>query len=151
MENQCIDVALPMHMTLADIFKFISKEKLGVLSSISAGGTVQSALVGIAATPELEIVFDTLNTTRKFHNLTSNPRCSLVIGWSKETTVQFEGAACLPTGPELDRYRQIYFTIWPDGPSRLNWPGLVHFLVTPIWIRYSDFDQSPPLIQEFSF
>jgi len=27
----------------------------------------------------------------------------------------------------------------------------VYFVVRPKWIRYSDFDQNPPLIQEFTF
>jgi hypothetical protein len=30
----------------------------------------------------------------------------------------------------------------------MSWPGIVYFVVRPAWIRYSDFDQSPPLIRE---
>lgn len=45
----------------------------------------------------------------------------------------------------------IYFKAWPDGPTRMNWPGIVYFVVRPQWIRYSDFDQDPPLIREFQF
>jgi hypothetical protein len=33
----------------------------------------------------------------------------------------------------------------------MSWPGIVYFVVRPAWIRYSDFDQDPPLIREFSF
>jgi hypothetical protein len=32
----------------------------------------------------------------------------------------------------------------------MNWPEIVYFIVRPTWIRYSDFDQDPPLIREFS-
>jgi hypothetical protein len=32
----------------------------------------------------------------------------------------------------------------------LSWPGIVYFVVRPQWIRYSDFDQEPPLIREFT-
>jgi len=103
-------------MTTPEIYQFIANEKLGVLSSISADGTPQSALVGIAVTPELEIIFDTLLSSRKAHNLTLNPRCSFVIGWSGEITVQLEGAARQPSGPALEHYQKIYFTRWPDGP-----------------------------------
>ena len=42
-------------MTKADIYQFMSKQKLGVLGTLSSGGSPQSALVGIAVTPELEI------------------------------------------------------------------------------------------------
>jgi hypothetical protein len=138
-------------MTAANIYDFIAKEKLGVLSSLSPEGTVQSALVGIAVTPKLEIIFDTLDSTRKFRNLTQQLRCSFVIGWTGEITVQFEGEAWLPAGSELERYRQIYFSTWPDGPTRLAWPGLTHVVVRPTWVRYSDFAQRPPLIEELRF
>ena len=28
---------------------------------------------------------------------------------------------------------------------------IVYFVVRPKWVRYSDFDQRPPLIREFTF
>jgi hypothetical protein len=71
-----------------------------------------------------------------------------VIGWSGEQTVQLEGRAIFPAGEELERYREIYFAAWPDGRDRLSWPGLVHVVVQPRWIRFSDFDEDPPLILE---
>ncbi len=131
-----------------ELHAFLSQYRYGVISSIGPDGTPQSALVGIAVTPELEVIFDTLSSTRKYANLTAEPRCSLVIGWGGERTAQFEGTAILPKGEELRRYQEAYFAVWPDGRDRLNWPGLVHFVVRPRWIRYSDFDQSPPVILE---
>ena len=138
-------------MNIADIYEFIARQKLGVLGSIAADGSPQSALVGIGVSSELEIIFDTVKSSRKFKNLIANPRCSFVIGWAGETTVQYEGHAHQPEGRELERYQQIYFKSWPDGPARLSWPGITHFVVRPTWMRYSDFDQRPPFIQEFTF
>jgi pyridoxine/pyridoxamine 5'-phosphate oxidase len=138
-------------MNIADIYEFIARQKLGVLGSIAADGSPQSALVGIGVSNELEIIFDTVKSSRKFQNLVANPKCSFVIGWAGETTVQYEGHAHQPEGSELARYQQIYFTSWPDGPSRLSWTGITHFVVRPTWVRYSDFDRRPPFIQEFTF
>jgi general stress protein 26 len=138
-------------MTKTELFEFIARHKLGVLGTISPDGAPQSALVGIAVTPDLEIVFDTLKSTRKYRNLASNSACSFVIGWEDEVTVQFEGEAREPEGSELARYQAVYFATWTDGPSRLSWPGITHFAVTPKWIRYSDFDRNPPQIEEFEF
>jgi hypothetical protein len=135
----------------ASLFGFLSSNRYGVLSSISAVGTPQSALVGIAVTHELEIVFDTVSTSRKYPNLCARPACALVVGWKGEQTVQFEGVARIPKDHELQHYREAYFAVWPDGRTRLSWPGLVHFVVQPTWIRYSDFDQRPPSIFEFGF
>jgi len=39
-----------------DIYQIVAKQKLGVLGTLSSGGGPQSALVGTAVTPELEII-----------------------------------------------------------------------------------------------
>jgi Pyridoxamine 5'-phosphate oxidase len=138
-------------MTKAELFAFLSRHKLGVLGYLSEQGTPRSALVGIAATAELEIIFDTVSSSRKYGDLRANASASFVIGWEGEVTVQFEGQAFQPTGAELARYQQVYFAAWPDGPDRLKWPGIAYFVVRPQWIRYSDYDQSPPLIEALTF
>jgi hypothetical protein len=107
--------------------------------------------VGIAVTPELEIIFDTVKSSRKFQNLMSNSGCSFVVGWAGEVTVQYEGQAGQPNGVALARYQQAYFARWPECRSHLSWPGITYFVVRPRWIRYSDFDQNPPLIEELTF
>ena len=75
------------------LHSFMTKHRYGVVSSQAADGTPQSALVGIATSPDLEIIFDTVRSSRKYPNLIARPR----------------------------------------------------------WIRYSDFDQRPPLIEEMVF
>jgi pyridoxine/pyridoxamine 5'-phosphate oxidase len=138
-------------MNEADLYHFISQFKLGVLATVANSGAPQSALVGIAISPQLEIIFDTVKSTRKYPNLIASPACCFVIGWTGEQTVQYEGDAEELKGPEAERYLKIYFDAWPDGRMHLSWPGIVHFLVRPRWIRYSDFDKNPPLIREFTF
>ncbi len=140
-------------MTEADVYRFLTGHKLGVLGTICAAGTPQSALVGLAVTPQLEIVFDTIKSSRKYPNLIAHPACSFTIGgWGQgEQTVQYEGEARELASPELERYQKTYFEAYPDGPARMSWPGIVYFAVRPTWVRYSDYDPNPPLIQEFSF
>lgn len=138
-------------MTNSELYAFLGKEKLGVLGTIGPTGTPQSALVGIAVTQQLEIVFDTVKNSRKYPNLIARPACSFVIaGWgTTEQTVQYEGVPEELKAPDLERYQAIYFQAWPDGPARMSWPGIVYFVVRPTWIRYSAFDQNPPLIVEW--
>jgi hypothetical protein len=71
--------------------------------------------------------------------------------WEWEQTVQFEGLAIAPEGDELRRYQEAYFAVWPDGPARMSWPAITWFVVRPRWIRFSDFDQNPPRIEEKIF
>jgi Pyridoxamine 5'-phosphate oxidase len=133
------------------LYSFLQRQRYAVVSSLAATGAPQSALVGIAVTSELEIVFDTLKTTRKYPNLIARPPCSMVIGWENELTLQFEGTAFEPEDTDLCRYQEIYFAAWPDGRDRASWLGITWMVVRPRWIRYSDFNQSPPLIAELEF
>jgi pyridoxine/pyridoxamine 5'-phosphate oxidase len=138
-------------MTKGELYNFIAAQKLGVLGYVSPQGAPRSALVGIAVTPELEIIFDTVSRSRKYSSLIANPAVSFAIGWNGELTVQYEGHVFQPAGADLAHYQQKYFAAWPDGPDRLSWAGIVYFVVEPEWIRYSDFDRTPPLIEEFTF
>lgn len=140
-------------MTEAELYAFIQNCRFGVLATVSKSGAPQSALVGIAITEQLEIIFDTVKSSRKYPNLIARPTCSFVIdGWgAAEQTVQYEGVAEELASPAREQYQETYFKAWPDGPARMSWPGIVYFVVQPIWIRYSDFDRNPPLIREFSF
>ena len=105
------------------LHSFMARHRYGVVSSTSGDDTPQSALVGIAITPDLEIIFDTVKSSRKYRNLIARPACSFVVGWAGEQTVQFEGHATEPNGPDLKRYQEMYFTVWPEGRAHLNWPG----------------------------
>jgi pyridoxine/pyridoxamine 5'-phosphate oxidase len=136
-------------MTKQELYRFLAQHKLGVLSSIADSKLPQSALVGIAVTPDLEIVFDTVKSSRKYPNLAAQPQCSFVIGWAGEQTVQWEGVAKELTGAELETYQAVYFAAWPECRTHLAWPGIVYFVVQPKWVRYSDF--ATGLIQEFTF
>jgi hypothetical protein len=68
----------------------------------------------------------------------------------REQTVQYDGVADRPSGAELERVRELYFSVYPDGRDRLSWAGLIHIRVRPTWLRYSDFTHSPETILEFS-
>jgi len=138
-------------MTRAGVYEFLSAQRLGVLGYLSPEGAPRSALVGIAVTPDLEVIFDTVASSRKFACLQANPAASFAIGWAGEVTVQLEGHAFQPAGEALAHYQEIYFGAWPDGPERLSWPGIAYFVVRPRWIRYSDYDQRPLVIEEFTF
>lgn len=135
-------------MTPADLLTFVRRSKLAVVSTTSAAGAPQAAVVGIAVTDALEIVFDTLETSRKAVNLRRDARIALVIGWDEEQTVQCEGIADEPAGAELARIKPVYIAAFPDGVARQSWPGLTYFRVRLGWARYSDFRTPDALIVE---
>ncbi|MGA7409223.1 MAG: pyridoxamine 5'-phosphate oxidase family protein [Bryobacteraceae bacterium] len=138
-------------MTKQDLYEFIRQHDLAVMATVSPSLTSESALVVVAVTPELELIFDTVRSSRKYTNLKENPSISFVIGWKGEITLQYEGVAEEPVGDELQLYKSLYFERYPDGRSREVWPGIVYFKVRPTWIRYCDYNPESRELPEFTF
>jgi pyridoxine/pyridoxamine 5'-phosphate oxidase len=123
----------------AELIAFLRRHRYAVQASTTAEAGPQAAVIGIAVSEALEIVFDTLSTSRKAQNLRKNSRIALVVGWDEEQTVQLEGTADEPTGDELLRLKRAYFDAFPDGPEREQWPDITYVRVRVTWARYSDF------------
>ncbi|HWZ05127.1 MAG TPA: pyridoxamine 5'-phosphate oxidase family protein [Mucilaginibacter sp.] len=68
-------------MTKEFLYNFIKQHTLAVISTSTRENTPEAALIGFAVSRELEIVFDTVKTSRKYKNLLQNPKVALVIGW----------------------------------------------------------------------
>jgi hypothetical protein len=142
-----------MPVDAGQLLAFLRRHRLAVQASVSGAMAPQAAVVGYAVTDRFEIVFDTLSSSRKATNLRVHDRIALVIGGmidGEEQTVQYEGIADEPSGAELEALKRVYYTVWPDGPNRLSWPGLMYVRVRPMWIRYSDFNANPPEIVELT-
>ncbi|HEY6038351.1 MAG TPA: pyridoxamine 5'-phosphate oxidase family protein [Kofleriaceae bacterium] len=132
---------------MTELVELLRRFRLGVVATVAANGEPQAATVGIAVGDALELVFDTLATTRKFANLVREPRVAVVMG-AGELTVQLEGRADVPAGDERKRVQDIYFATWPDGRERAAWPNIAWVRIRPTWVRVSDFAANPPAIRE---
>lgn len=140
-----------MPISRAALLEFLRSRRYAVQSSLHPDGAPQSAVVGIAVSDDFEIVFDTLASSRKGQNLRRRSEIALVIGsleGKDERTVQYEGLADEPTGPELARLTALYLRVFPDGQERQQWPGLTYIRTIPKWFRYSDYNVDPPEILE---
>src|SRR6201988_3376042 len=129
----------------------MDNERLGVLTTVTTSGQPQAALMGFAVTPGLEIIFDTVKSSRKYPNLKKNPRVAWVIGCTTEVTVQYEGLARELEGKELAKYQKTYFAKFADGPARLTWPAITYFVVHPKWVRYCDYNPGTRRIEGKKF
>jgi PPOX class probable F420-dependent enzyme len=138
-------------MTRDELLAFLRAHRIAVEATVAADGAPQAAVIGYGVSDQLELVFDTVDDTRKCKNLRRDPRIALVIGWDDAQTVQLQGVCDEPTGDELARIRQVYFAAYPDGVDRLAWPGITHVRVRITWARYSDFRGAAPRIVEVTF
>lgn len=127
--------------------ELLRRHKLAVIASLADDGAPQAALVGVAVSERLEIIFDTLTSTRKFHNIVRDGRVALVMG-EGELTIQIEGLADVPGDADLERLHEVYFATYPDGRDRIAWPDITWLRVRPSWIRVADYTASPPAITE---
>jgi PPOX class probable F420-dependent enzyme len=126
-------------MDLQTLVQFVRVRGLAVLATTAADGSPQAAVVGVAATADGDIVFDTTRGSRKFANLTREPRVALVIGseWEDERTVQLEGTAA--EIPADDPAVAAYYQQFPTGQERADGPEIVYVRIRPRWARYSDY------------
>jgi len=142
-----------MPLSRSELLEYLGKRRYCVQATVAPGGAPQAAVVGFAVSDELEIVFDTLASTRKCKNLRRDGRIALVVGVGEdERTAQIEGTADEPTGAELERLKAVYFAAFPDGVERLKWEGITYFRVRPTFVRFSDFAHpGGPRIEELTF
>ena len=146
-----------MSISKADIYAFLSAHHLAVASTVSSNGAPQSALVYAVATPELELIFYTLQTSRKCENLRRDGRISFVVGWPQENervsnqdTVQYEGIAEEQEDSARDSAKELYIAGLPENAGMAAWPGLTFFRVRPVWVRFSSYGR-PWRVEELRF
>lgn len=140
-----------MTVTRTQLLDVMRGRRYAVQSSAGADGRPQSAIVGVAVSSDFEVVFDTLGTSRKAGNLRATRCVAFVFGsldGGDQRTIQYEGEADEPVGAERERLVQLYLSVFPDGVDRQAWPSLTYFRAQPRWIRFSDFNASPPVIEE---
>lgn len=118
---------------------FVRKRGLAVLATHGPDGTPEAALIGVAASEDAEIIFDTSIRSRKYRNIQTFARVALVVGWDDEMTVQCEGTADILDGVERERCLNVYCDQYPDGRQRAENPDIALVRVRPVWIRYSDY------------
>ena len=134
---------------------FLKANKLATIATIGAdSGRPQSALVSFAELSSLEIVFQTVEHSRKYRNLIDDKAVALVIGWDLQNyrTLQYEGVAEQIPADEAASYHH-YFTD-KESPSSeviLKNPRARFFRVKPTWLRYSDYSCGHPEFIEHTF
>jgi len=134
----------------SDVIEFVKRHLYAVQASTAANGAPQAALV--VANDDLELFFDTFESTRKSANLDRDRRIAFVIGGGAgdERTVQYEGVVDVPKGTDLERFQQQYFAAFPDSQRRRGIPGIRYYRVSPRWVRFSNFNLTPPLVEEYT-
>jgi general stress protein 26 len=137
--------------TQQKILAFLAQQEECVIAT-ACDNVPEAAIVGFSESPSLELVIGTSSATRKYRNITKNPQVAVVIGFTGNVTVQFEGIARLLSGEELERRQKTHFKKLPEVEHFKNDPGQVYLLLSPTWVRYTDYSQPDPVeeLREFA-
>jgi general stress protein 26 len=122
---------------------FIKEHKIAVVSTVTSDFLPQSAVVGIHVGKSFELTFGTFRSSRKHLNLQKNPRVSLVIGWDKGKTVQYEGEVQELHGQAIIEFEKAYMGEMSTAAKYFPKEEAVFYKVTPKWIRYTDVSKDP--------
>ena len=122
---------------------FIKTHKLAVIASVNETSLPEAAVIGIAVTENLEIIFSSFVTSRKYANLQKNPKIALVIGWEKGTTVQYEGIAIELSQDEAEKQLETSLKKTQSIALKLELENQVVYKITPNWVRFSDLSIDP--------
>ncbi len=133
------------------IRNFLKDHQIGVISTVTENGNPEAAVIGFAETDNLELIFETFSTYRKYKNIKSNNKIAFVIGWDENITVQYEGEAHELKVEEKEKYKEIYFTKRPIAKKWENKLEIRYFKVIPRWIRYSNLNAKPWEVLEVNF
>ena len=138
-------------MNRRELLGFMRARRYAVVATTSPTGYPHAAVVGVAITDTFEIIFDTLDSTRKMADLRANGRAAFTFGSLEDktaTTLQLEGEGVEPLDAERERVVAAYLRTFPDGRERQKWPGITYVCVAPHWLRFSDFSGAVPHIVE---
>lgn len=130
------------------VLQLIKSQSLCVLSTASLSGKSESAVMAYTIKDDFTILINTEPTTRKYQNLLTNNRVSIVVGGFKnDPSVQIDGAAKILDGQKAQETRDYMLSVNPDLKNYFSDTGKF-IAITPTWLRYSDFSRDPPEIYE---
>jgi len=131
------------------ILDFLKTQKHMVIATES-NSIPEAALVGFCEFDNLNLMFGTATTSRKFQNIQNNSRVAIVFGFSEGITVQYEGIVSIMIGNEIAEDKKKYFEKQPQAKKYESDPNQVYLKIIPIWVRYTNVTQDPQEVFEFT-
>lgn len=132
------------------LIDFVRRAGAGVIASNSGTGHPESAYVLLAADELGRLVLGTNAQSRKFVNVSSDPRVSLVLSEDGQRAVQLEGEVTVLDETRTPAAADVLSAQHP-GATETNDPENLRILeVTVRWASYTDASQDPPVRRELT-
>ncbi len=138
-------------MNLQTVSEFLDTQETCVLSTVSSEGWPMSATVGFSHNDKLTILIGTSNKSRKYRNLLNHQKVSIVIGTTAPRTVQYQGVAKEVNAVDIAKRLALHFNKLPSAKTFYDDPDQRYFIITPMWLRMTDYSQKPSIFETEEF
>lgn len=129
-------------MTILDVQDFLKEFDCCVISTVDTSGQPEAATVGFSVDDEMKFVIATKSSTRKAQNLAGNNKVAFVVGFDGAKTLQLEGATELLDKDKHQERIELHFEKVPGARKYSAEGGENYYLITPTWLRFTDYTQS---------
>lgn len=138
-------------MNLDDVKQFLNQFETCVISTVGDNLQPEAATVGFSVDDDFKILIATNKKTRKAANLEKNNKVALVVGFDGPRTVQIEGEAVkIDVEENADRINLHYEKV-PAAKKFAGQSGQSYYLISPTWLRFTNYTQNPPIFDTESF
>ncbi len=140
-----------MSQKLDETSVFLNSLDTCVIATVDQNGLPEAATVGFSHDDSFVFLIGTNKKSRKYANLTSNPACALVIGLEGSQTVQVEGSAEEVDAQTIEKRLEHHYDKVPTARRFQSDEGQTYFLITPTWLRHTNYANPEPIfeIKEF--
>jgi hypothetical protein len=134
--------------TVVRITSFLSGHHLAALATCGPRKRLESSIVGYSMDGQLDLVFATFVDSQKALNIGKKGRVSLVVGWDRGSTLQYEGVAMRIAPQKVALIAERHYSQVPSAAKYVDIQAQVLYRVSPSWIRLTDYHQDPWLCDE---
>lgn len=138
-------------MNLQDVKQFLNQFDTCVIATTNASSQPEAATVGFSVDEQFKVLIASNEKTRKAVNISQNNKVALVFGFDGPKTVQLEGEAEKINPAENEGRITLHFDKVPGAKKFAGETGQNYYLITPSWLRFTDYTQQPPIFETRDF
>ncbi len=131
------------------IVRFIEDHNIGTLATADENGNAHAATLDFVVDTDLNLLFHTAVISKKHRNISKNPNVCAVFSDDHFITVQYFGVVKELEGAEERKFQELYDKVTVRRLWKIDVFKL--FRVEPKIVKYSNYANYPPKVEEIEF
>lgn len=138
-------------MSLDDVKQFLDNFSECVIATASKDAKPEAATVGLSVDGDFKFLMGTNKSTRKAANIAQNNEVAIVVGFDGPKTLQLQGQATEVSLADNKERIELHFERVPQAKEFAKEEGQTYYLITPTWLRFTDYTQPDPIFETEDF